>query len=250
MTPRPVVSICFWDCGELLPAAVKNWHKLGIEVIIVYSNLSNYNQVADNSEFLKHADFKDCILVHQEPRPGWQPMDNERFKRQAGLNKAREMGFTHLITADADEYYEPFTVNWEAEGTVVQCQTYFKSPTLTIGLDRTLVPFVHKITPTLAYAFNTRYPYAFDRTGIRIDPTRQFNISRGVEFNGEIIMHHYSWCRGDVQTKIRNSTAKNNIERSSILNDWNNAKAGEFCGYYNSILRTAPDLFNLKQLFH
>jgi hypothetical protein len=250
MLTRPVASINFWDSGELLPFAVQNWHKLGIDVIIVYSDKSNYFKHADNTEYLKSPQFKDCIIVQHEPRPGWSPMDNERSKRQAGLTKARESGFTHIITADCDEFYEPFQVDYEADGTVVQCQTYFKLPTLTIGLDRTLVPFVHKITPNLAYAFNTRYPFAFDGTGIRIDPTRQFNISRGVTFNGEIIMHHLSWCRVDVETKIKNSTARNNIERSSILQDWKDAKAGSFCKYYNTVLKECPDKFGLKSLFH
>lgn len=250
MPVRLVAVVNFWDCSELLPFAVKNWHKLGIEVIIVYSNFSNYHQVADNTKYLQAPEFKDCILVHHEPKPGRQPMDNERAKRQAGLEKARELGFTHIITCDCDEFYEPFEINYDLAGTVVSCQTYFRLPTLTIGLDTTLVPFVHKITPNLAYGFNTRYPFAFDGRQIRIDPTRSFNISRGVEFNGEIIMHHLSWCRTDINTKIKNSTARHNIERSSILTDWQNAKPGYFCKYYNATLKECPDKFGLKSLFH
>lgn len=246
MAPNPVAVINFWCDHELLPASVNNWKALGIPVIIVYSNYSNYHQYTENTNFLKAFD---CTIVQCEPRQGWQPMDNERHKRHTGLVKARDMGFTHIITADVDEFYEPFTVNWEAAGTVVQCQTYFKKPTLTIGIDRTLVPFVHKITPSLAYAFNTRYPYAFDGREIRIDPTRMFNISRGVEFNGEIIMHHMSWCRKNIQTKIKNSTARHNIERSTILKDWETAKAGNFCTYYNATLKEVPDRFGLNSLF-
>lgn len=249
MTALPIVCINFWCDHELLAPSVKNWQNMGIHVLIIYSDHSNYGQYTNNSKYLTAPEFKDCILVQHEPRTGWQPMDNERHKRQAGLEKARQLGFSHIITADVDEFYEPFTVDWNLDGTVVRCKTYFKNPCLTIGLDVTLVPFVHKITPELRYSFNTRYPFAFDGSGIRIDPTRQFNINSGVELNENIVMHHYSWCRRDIETKIKNSTARGNIERSSILHDWQIAKPGSFCRYYNSILKEAPDLFGLKSLF-
>jgi hypothetical protein len=242
-----VVSIInFWDGENILPHAVKQWHKLGVDVIIVYSNISNYRTVKNNSALLSKPEYKDCILYKCEPRDSLQPVDNERMKRNYGLQKARELGYTHFITADADELYESVDVDYDAAGTVVACQTYFKSPTLTIGLDVTLVPFVHKITANIAHAWNRTYPYAFDKNGgIRIDPSRQLNINDGVSFNDKIVMHHYSYVRDNINSKMENSTARNNIRKSVVLNDMENAKPGYFCKYYQKTLTEVPNQFGI-----
>lgn len=243
-----VACICFWDCREILPYAVRQWHKLGVDVIIVYSNSSNYRTVVNNTEFLKSPEYKDCHIFRCEPKEFQQPADNERMKRNFGLQKARELGYTHFITADADELYDSIDVDWDAVGTVVGCQTYFKSPSLTIGLDRTLVPFIHKITPTIAHAWNRAYPYAFDLVGIRIDPTRQMNINKGVVFNDEIVMHHFSWIRKDYHQKIENSTARNNIRKSTVLKDLLEAKEGYFCEFYQRRLERSTVDFGIPEI--
>lgn len=240
-----VAIINFWDSGELLPYSVRQWRKLGIEVLIVYSNLSNHGAALNNTKFLSNPEFKDCHLLQAEPLQGLPPMDNERRKRAWGLELARSKGFTHFITADADEFYEPFRIDWNAAGTVVACQTYFKSPCLTIGHDVTLVPFVHKLTPQIAYAFNRRYPFAWDAKGIRIDPTRSFNINDGVNLDTSIVMHHYSYVRKDITQKINNSSARGNMNKAQIMEDMTNAKEGYFCKTYQKTLFKAPNLFGL-----
>lgn len=242
---RIVAIINFWDGHEVLPHAVKQWHKLNVDVIIVYSNTSNYRMIRNNTALLTKPEYKDCILFKCEPLDSLQPVDNERRKRNYGLEKAKEMGFTHFITSDADELYESVDVDLDAAGTVVGCQTYFKSPTLTIGLDVTLVPFVHKITPTISHAWNRTYPYAFDINGIRIDPSRQLNINSGVQFRHDIVLHHMSWIRDNYDSKIENSTARNNIRRSTVLSDLEHAKPGYFCRFYQKTLTEAPNLFGI-----
>lgn len=240
-----VAVINFWDGCELLPYAVDNWHKLGIPVMIVYSNISNHGQALSNTKFLNSPTYKDCILKNVEPVSGLPAMDNERRKRQAGLDETRKLGFTHIITADIDEFYEPFEVDWESAGTVVPCKTYFKSPTLTVGFDITLAPFVHKITPTLAYAFNRSYPFAWQGPSIRIDPTRSFNINSGVVLREDIVMHHYSYVRQDISQKIANSSARGNMNGNQILEDMRLAKPGYLCKTYQKVLHDAPNIFNL-----
>lgn len=232
MVKKVIACINLWDCLELLPYAVRQWKKCGVDVMIVYSNVSNYGAITNNTAFLTHPQFSECPMLKCEPLKDLNAMDNERRKRNEGLKEARRLGYSHYISCDADELYEPFEIDYDAGGTVVACQTYFKSPHLTIGLDRTLVPFIHKITPTLRHEWNKRYPFAWDKLGIRIDPTRQLNITEGVVFNQNIICHHYSWIRKDFQTKINNSTARDNIQRSTILNDLLYAKEGYYCQFY------------------
>ena len=225
-------------------------------VIIIGSNKSNYGEYSEIPKY-----WIDCgmgndetYLFVQEPQFS-HPMNSETDKRNFGLQKARDLGFTHFLTMDADEFYEPepfikerqrFIDNPDLAGLVCASQVYFKSPTLTIGLDTTLVPFIHKITNGLKHEFNKRYPFAWSGRDIRIDPTRALSIDSGVEWS-EIVMHHMSWVREDYDKKIRNSTARANIEKSTIKEDLLLAKDGYFCKFYGKVLSAAPNLFNLPE---
>lgn len=235
------------DAIELLPFAVDNIRKCGADyVIIVWSRFSNYNE--DGGDYIYPAS---NIMIQCEPIPDRPAAFNETRKRNAGLQMAKDLGATHFIMLDCDEFYEPEAFKLETErfhgehlnGLVCGCQTYFRSPKLTIGLDTTLVTFIHKLTPIISHGMNRNYPFAWD-PGIRIDPTRQLNINSGVEWS-QIVMHHYSWIRKDYGLKIRNSTARRNIERSTILQDLLDAKEGHFCKFYQKPLVRAQVDFGI-----
>lgn len=245
-----------WGDVDLLTLSVNNLTNLVDCVIIVYSTKSNYGKLTDeplpNTLTFNHPNVHFKLL---EPTPDKRPQENETFKRNYGLEIARQWGYTHFLTCDADEFYEPepflkakemFHVKPDLAGLVCNCQTYFGSPKLTIGLDITLVPFIHKLTDTIKHGFNRNYPFAWDGPQIRIDPTRSLNIHSGVE-RTDLIMHHASWIRKDYQKKIRNSTARANLERSSILKDLVQAKEGYFCEYYQKTLVRASVDFNIPE---
>jgi hypothetical protein len=256
-----------WDDYEMCLHSMKNIAPLVDGIIVIASEMSNYAEKSkipmcwreDTESSTVH--FK---LFQFEPAPT-DPRENETNKRNYGLSKAIEAGATHFICLDADEMYESepflkekqrFIDNPNLQGLVCRSQVYFKSPTLTIGLDTTLVPFIHKITPGLQHEFNRKYPFAWtdqdgkpftDKKRIRIDPTRSLNINSGVEWS-EIIMRHYSWVRRDIEKKIRNSTARQNIENSTIRQDFLTAKEGQLCQFYNKQLARCPNLFGLPEM--
>lgn len=183
-------------------------------------------------------------------------MYSETDKRNFGLEVARHQGYTHFLTCDADEFYNPeefskakkrFDDEPDLEGLVCALQCYFKSPTLTIGIEVTRVPFIHKLTPTIKHEFNRNYPFAWEGSDIKIDPTRSLSINNGVKWDAAV-MHHMSHVRKDYQKKIRNSTAKANLEKSCILKDLDNAKPGYFCEYYQKTLHEVPNYFNLPEI--
>jgi len=239
-----------WSDWDLLEHSVKNMRPLVDGVIIVGSHKSNYGEISEIPEKWINPD-----LIQFEPKEAINPMGNETAKRNHGLHVARLRGYTHFIMMDADEFHNPveflkekqkFIDNPNLLGLVCATQVYFKSPTLTIGLDTTLVPFIHKITDGLHHRFNQTYPFAWIDGKIKIDPTRSLNISSGVEWS-DIVCHHYSWIRSDYGKKIRNSTAKSNIERSTIREDLENAKPGYFCKFYQKTLHQVPNYFNLPE---
>ena len=242
-----------WDDWKLLRYAVDNIRQVVDGIIIIGSTRSNYGEFSPiPSEW--HID----ELYIREPKFNLA-MHSETDKRNYGLTIAREKRYTHFITMDADEIYLPDEFikakakfsNPDLNGLVCPCVTYFSSPQLTIGRDYTLVPHIHRLTPTIEHAFNKKYPFAWEGNAIRIDPTRAMNINSGVEYTEDITMHHLSWVREDYQKKIRNSTARANLERSTILHDLVIAKDGEMCMFYGKVLSTTDTLNGIldKDLF-
>lgn len=241
-----------WDDWELLYHSIRNIRPLVDGVIIVASSKSNSGEISK----IPYC-WIDEELIICEPDLNKSLRENETFKRNTGLKKAKELGYTHFLMMDADEFYEPKEFLKEKErilkndlaGTVCRTKVYFREPTLTVGYDVTLVPFIHKITPDLCFMWNTKYPFAFEgpRREIRIDPTRQMNINSGMEWS-DITMHHMSWVRSDIRKKIRNSTARQNIEKSTIVRDYSNAKEGYYCEFYRAKIESCENLFNLPQI--
>lgn len=239
----------FGDCACLMPYAIEAMRPLVDDIIVVWSSVSNRGMS------LEYELPKKCTLIRCEPKSR-DAHQNEINKRQVGLQAARSMEFTHFIMADLDEFYTPEEFNQEKEriysqnlaGSVCRVKTYFKAPTLTIGYDHTLVPFIHKITPQLAYKLKfSRYPFAVDKNHVAwIDPTRRLNITKGVVMS-DITMHHYSYVRKNMELKIQNSSA--NLRKSApiIYEDLKNAKPGYLCKSYNRILEQCDNLFNLPE---
>lgn len=241
-----------WADGlDLLKPSVENILPVVDEVLIVFSNYSNYGHhiaftCLDPQEKVSYVNF--------EPNLNQSPHVNECEKRNHGLRVAKEREFTHFIGMDADEFYEREDVRIETyrvekhniAGLVCPIKVYFKKPTLTVGFDHTLVPFIHKITPGLRFELNNKtYPFAYDDEGhAHIDPTRRLNITKGVEMSN-VVMHHYSWCRSDYNLKIENSAARNNLRKSSIYTDLENAAPGVYNQFYRSELKECENIFNL-----
>ncbi len=246
---RLVAIYNVWDDWGMLEYSTQSIEDLVDGVVIVASEYSNYGEFSPIPEIWKASVFL------REPQSK-RPRESETDKRNFGLKIARELGYTHFLTMDADEFYEnePFLKAKElfhmepsVKGIVCTCTTYFKSPKLTIGLDSTLVPFIHELTPHIRHGFNRAYPCSWHGDQILIDPTRQLNINSGVVLLRDVTMHHMSWVRKDYQKKIRNSTARANLERSTILNDLVEAKEGGFCQYYGKTLVRASVDFNIPE---
>lgn len=254
---RLAAIYCYWDDDELLKHSMENIIPLVDGVVVAFSLVSNYGDQSTPAAFLLRNDSQKPVdIIQVEPDLKLRPDINETNKRNAGLELAKQKGYTHFLMMDADEFYEPEPflkekerfLNENLNGLVCASQVYFKHPWLTIGLDTTLVTFIHKITPNLKFEFNRRFPFAFDGINIRIDPTRQLNIDSGVEWS-QIIMHHYSYIRKDLEKKIRNSSARANLERSTIRQDFALAKEGEMCNFYGKKLFRATVDFGIPDVY-
>lgn len=259
---RLALIYCLWDDYELFKCSYRNMNSLADGTILVYSNTSNFGEMSNNKLNMSFK-FGELIPYNFEPDLKLDARTNETNKRNFGIRIAKEKGFTHFLILDADEFYQPIQFLKEKKriedenlnGLVCRSKVYFRTPTLTIGYDTTLVPFIHKLD-TAECIWNQNYPFAWTDTDgvpftpkkrIRIDPTRQLNYTNGVTWS-EIVMHHYSYIRSDLKRKIRNSTARANIEKSSLIPDYRDAKEGYFCKFYGKTLESCQNLFGVPEL--
>lgn len=248
-----------WADGlDLLPYSVKNILPVVDGVIIVWSEKSNYGERSDKMlQYIISSDHHKVLYHQWEPDLSQKPHVNETRKRNYGLKVAKKLEFTHFIMMDSDEFYKQDEFieekNWidhyGVAGSVCRTQVYFKSPTLTVGLDHTLVPFIHILDNEMEFGNFPDYPFAYDENGnAHIDPTRRLNINKDVYLPDTIIMHHYSWVRSDYNMKINNSSASRNLKKSSIYRDLEQAKEGHYNEFYRSHLTKCENYFNLPEL--
>jgi hypothetical protein len=249
---RLIATYNVWADGlDLLKQSVENILPVVDQVLIVFSNYSNYGHFIpftclDPHEKIQYLNF--------EPNQNLPPHQNEIDKRNFGLNWAKENEFTHFINMDSDEFYDQTEFRIEKyhieknnlAGMACGTKVYFKKPTLTVGLDHTIVPFIHKVTPGLKFKLNNKtYPFAYDDKGdAHIDPTRRLNLTEGIVWSN-ILMHHMSWLRSDYNLKIENSAARNNLRKSSIYRDLDKAAPGVYNEFYRKELQECENIFNL-----
>lgn len=233
-----------WDGVELLRGSIDRMKDQVDIFIIVFQNVSNFGE---HYAPLSDVDLEgiNYVLKLYTPDPSLGGGINETNKRNIGINAARNLGCTHFLNVDCDEYYENFDravqqyVESGSEGSVCRILTYFKYPTLRFeDFDNYFVPFIHKLGPE-TFAGQCKYPYY-------VDPTRRIN-TKSVSLIEEP-MHHFSYVRKNIERKCRNSSAKMNIEKSKLMVNYHNPEVGPgfFVEDFGQKLIDVPNLFNIK----
>lgn len=244
------------DTVELLPMVILNHLEFCDGVVLVVSQQSNrFNFPSEEwiETIEAYARHEKVFVEFCEPEAAMHAQLNETRKRNRGILRARELRFTHFFLSDADEFYNADEVDTAKQlfiddrlnGIVAKSRVYIKSPTLWVA-DHTLVPFIHKMRPETYCGSFRKYPFAYDQQGhAHIDPTRRINVTRGV-IMCDVIMHHMSYVRRNIDLKIANSSA--NLKRSEhfIKADIANAKPGYRVTFnYNDTLKECKNEFNI-----
>jgi hypothetical protein len=235
-----------WDGAELLQGSINCLKDHVDKVIMVYQDVSNFGEKYSPLEILSNLEAPGLVLVRFTPNLKKSGGQNETTKRNVGLETAKGFQCTHFLHMDCDEYYQDFGKAKEMyqdlgrKGSVCRLLTYFKKPTLRLKQpENYYVPFIHELRHnTIAGA--TKYPYY-------VDPTRRINQTDVVEL--PLFMHHYSWVRKDVMRKVRNSTARKNMEGKTYLQDYNaDLKPGDYLPCYEQTLIETEDFFNINSM--
>jgi hypothetical protein len=238
-----------WDGDELLEGSIKQIYDYVDLIIIVWQDVSNYGEhyAPKFSEFLSKSEKTIFHYYYPKRKNGYE---NEIQKRQIGLEIAKQQNCTHFLHLDCDEYYEDFKEAKEeyikrgTKGSVCGIYTYFKNPTYRLETpDGYYVPFIHELKPGTQVGVR-KYPFY-------VDPTRKINEKDVIKL--EIYMHHFSWVRKDIQRKARNSSAKINLERGTLLKDYYcNTLCSNPSGFYlkdfDKKIILVPNRFNIEEV--
>jgi hypothetical protein len=215
----------FSDSIELLKASIENLREVVDKVVVVTQKVSNFKEPCDPIlipylEHLKDLKLIDEIILFEPNNFGHQFCHkNETEKRNIGKNALYNLGCTHFLSMDSDEFYNKDSFNNAKkiveenlyDTTYVKIQDYHVKPIYQIdNLANYYVPFIQSIF--MNHQLGTVYPKY-------CDPTRVVQTWR-THAEIDCTMHHMTTVRIDLYNKYRNSSA--NINFSNIEATVNN----------------------------
>ena len=209
---------------ELLAGSIKQIINHVDHIVICYQTTSNRG--AKNPKLLEELtaimqEFTPktrITLLNWEPRnPDVYTKQNEVEKHNHALEYIKKTDATHYIFAATDHYYK--TDQFEAakntiiakdiDSSATRLHSYYKDPRFKLDyLEGYYCTFINKLYPSshaLPYQSANLYP-------VRVDPACAFTPTLNFhEFlENEIVMHHYTMIRNDIENKFNNAAASVN----------------------------------------
>jgi hypothetical protein len=251
-----------FDGEELLPYSIKSIREVVDKVIIVYQNISNVGERHPNDNFEKFIlslDADKVVLYNPSLSNHWLSGEkNERRKRATGAKAAIDLGCTHFLLMDCDEFYEKDSfqaakekiIELDCNASACQMNTYYKNPRYKlIPEEQYYVPFIAKLEKGI-----TRFSNFHDYP-VHADPSRKTApFDRFYKFTrDEIIMHHYTMVRKDMMLKFRNHSglSRQRLDVEKIFSDFTNFKLGDPLGhpFESYTLEEVDNAFNIPECF-
>lgn len=224
---------------ELLPYSINSIKPFVDYVVVVAQEKSNYKYFNHNLrktlEKLKSEGLID--LVHwYKPTMDYDEqgnvkvgngLDNEQRKRQIGLDLCRIYGCTIFSSMDCDELYDAEDYEYalndfikgDYDSSFCQMRTYYKKANWEVfPPEKYYVPLFYKVDCDTEFTFEFVHPYP-----VEIDPSRRIKAGYSrIYSRDEIEMHHYSYVRADIESKVRNSSAQFSVdEQDEVIEHFN-----------------------------
>jgi len=216
-------SYSLFDGEELLEHSIKSIRNNVNYVSVVYQKISNHGEQCNEGlepllRRLRDEGLIDRLHIYEpdiQNTGGENASLNETKKRNIGLEISREVGCTHHLTIDCDEFYtdEQFRFMKEemergnyATGYCQHLQYYKDSIYRLKYPEQEYVATIEKITPDTQYIYNIACE-------VPIDPTRKTNnVANGGGYRifarEECQMHHLSFVRKDIKKKLWNHSSR------------------------------------------
>jgi len=216
---------------ELLEGSINQIYDHVDMVIISYQKVSHHGEESLEVEpfVVKLKDkYPKIKLIEFKTRAGAFSKNEERRKINQMISLAGEE-CSHFFISATDHYYESSRfansklIAEKYDVTASKMYTYFKDPRWRLTpLESYYMPFICKITDK-TYSKDTKGVW-----NVPIDPALCIVPNESFyEFKeDELIMHHYSMVRDDIENKLRNAAARVNFNSDieQIIKDCNNYK--------------------------
>lgn len=239
---KVVLGIMCFEGSEHLYNTIKELDPYIDHVILAYQDISYHDDPISKNELEIIKDVAselNCELLKTKLNPQLQPREQEAEKRNIIMKYAEDLGYSHIIIIDADEYYNGISFlnalkkidenNYDL--TYCQYINYYKD-----YMHYLVYPF--KDGMYVPFIARTSYRHSYNCTDITLpsDPTRRYIRKKNSTHYldslyvfkwEEIKMHHFSWIRNNINGKVKSWSAKKTFENVSdlidrALNDFNN----------------------------
>lgn len=218
MTMRLGVIYTVFNGLELLEGSIRQILDHVDHVVIVYQNISNRGNKDETVEGkvmevltkLGREKPNKIMCIPYIMNPGFTTKQNEMSKHNLGLEILRQLHCTHFMLSATDHYYptEDFILakakaeQIDVDVTLTSMYTYYKYPTWQLSpIEDYYMPFICKLYHSTEYV-KTMWSYKVD-PAVRVTPSKTFYLFTP----DELMMHHYSMIREDIENKFNNAAA-------------------------------------------
>lgn len=262
------IAYNIFDGEELLPYSLQCVRHTADYIVVVYQKISNFGNENKNLLPLLN-ELKQQNLIDEliEYKPLLNIVDeignylklgslNEQRKRNIGLEKCLENDCTIFSSMDSDEMYLSKSyknaynifIDLGYDSSFCQMQTYYKKPDMVVTPPESyFVPLFYNINGKRK---NLRFEFIYDYQ-IKCDGTRMIKAGFPKVFTrDEIEMHHFSYVRNNIESKVVNSSAQmSSIEKDKVIAYFNNWKEGDkafFLGNQIFDLKKSSNHFGIR----
>lgn len=226
---------------ELLNGSIKQIENEVDLILIAWQSISNKGHKSEEiKEFIKqYKGNKKIKLIEFSPRLELNTKQNELNKHNQILNCARDYGCSHFLMLACDHYYKPkefrkakkLIKENSFDLTLSNMFTYYKRPDWRINPPESyLMPFICKIERKTRFVFDSSYPFEVDPS-LKLHPYKNDYVFK----ESELMLHHFSMIRQDIENKFNNAAASirwNPSKINNFIKEYNGAKLGDEISYF------------------
>lgn len=207
-------------------------------VAAVWQKLSYWKNPMDPADMAELERLKEIGLIDEliEFKPNFSKYSREQEcdKRNMAIDIAKQRGCTHVISADADEYYS--LDQFQYAKNVIKKKGYSITYCSYVNYYKDFFHYlVYPFRPGVPFIHSTHFRYTYQGPApLPTDPTRRINnpsnLGTYVFKDEEIRMAHAAWVRKDIRKKLVNWSAKNHFPDSLIdkaVKRWEDWKEGD-----------------------
>jgi len=232
------MNINAFDASELLEPMITEIRDQVDEINLIWQKKSYWKNPIAKDDLAEINRLKDIGLVDNliefKPNFAKYSREQETDKRNMGIENVRSRGFSHVISTDADEFYdsEQFRYGKDMINKKGYNITYCSYVNYYRDFDHYLV---YPFRPLVNFINSTFFTFKYQGPAPGpTDPTRRinnpYNLGSYVFEDKELRMGHASWIRKDIRKKLVNWSAKNHFDKKLIdraVERWNTWKEGD-----------------------